>query len=175
MLQWEPAADDYTPQSSLTYNVRVGTTSGSSDVVNSMCGADGSMLLPQMGNANQSLTLSLTHLPVGTYYWSVETVDHQYKASDFSDEQSFTITSTHIVDQESQMKVYPVPFNENVTITLPESGFHTAALQTLSGKILLQKEISGDQMTFNTTGLPKGVYILQIHSEDEVISKKIVK
>jgi hypothetical protein len=79
------------------------------------------------------------------------------------------------VDQESQMKVYPVPFNENVTITLPESGFHTAALQTLSGKILLQKEISGDQMTFNTTGLPKGVYILQIHSEDEVISKKIVK
>jgi|AntRauTorckE6833_2_1112554.scaffolds.fasta_scaffold00651_10 hypothetical protein len=175
MLQWEPAADDYTPQSSLTYNVRVGTTSGSSDVVNSMCGADGSMLLPQMGNANQSLTLSLTHLPVGTYYWSVQTVDHQYKASDFSDEQSFTITSTHIVDQESQMKVYPVPFNENVTITLPESGFHTAALQTLSGKILLQKEISGDQMTFNTTGLPKGVYILQIHSEDEVISKKIVK
>lgn len=175
MLQWEAAADDYTPQSSLTYNVRVGTTPGSSDIMNSMCGADGSLLLPQMGNANQSLTLSLTHLPVGTYYWSVQTIDHQYKASDFSDEQSFTITSTHIVHQQKQLQVYPVPFSDNVTVKLPEGSFHSAALQTLSGKTLLQKEIYSGRITFTTSELPKGVYILQVHSENEVISKKIVK
>lgn len=175
MLQWETASDDYTPQSSLTYNVRVGTTPGSSDIMNSMCGADGSLLLPQMGNANQSLTLSLTHLPVGTYYWSVQTIDHQYKASDFSGEQSFTITSTDIVHQQKQLQVYPVPFSDNVTVMLPEGSFHSAALQTLSGKILLQKEIRSDKVTFSTSELPKGVYILQIHSENEVISKKVVK
>lgn len=175
VLNWGAASDDYTPQNSLTYNVRVGTTPGGDEIINCMSGSDGTLLLPGMGNANQSLSLQLTHLPVGTYYWGVQAIDHQYHASAFADEQSFGITATGIGHPQQEMAVYPVPFTNSLTVTTPDADFNQVVLMDLTGKTILQKETKGNQTTFNTTDLPQGIYILQMQSEKEMISKKIVK
>lgn len=128
-----------------------------------------------MGNANQSLSLQLTHLPVGTYYWSVQTIDHQYHASDFTDEQSFSITATGIEIPENEMAVYPVPFTNTLTVTTPDAEFKRVVLMDLTGNTILQKETKGNHATFNTADLPQGIYILQMQSGKEIISRKIVK
>lgn len=175
LLNWSAASDDYTPENSLSYNVRVGTTPGGDEIIHCMSDSDGSLLLPGMGNANQSLSLQLTHLPVGTYYWSVQTIDHQYHASAFTDEQSFSITATGIDHPGNEMAVYPVPFSNSLTVTTPDADFNQVVLMDLTGKMILQKETKGNQATFNTTDLPQGIYILQMQSDKEMISRKIVK
>ncbi|MFQ5570286.1 MAG: FG-GAP-like repeat-containing protein [Rhodothermales bacterium] len=90
-LSWEAAADAQTPPPGLTYNLRVGSTPGGVDVVSPMATADGTRLLPTWGNAGHRIIWTLTNLPPGTYYWSVQAVDNGFKGSPFAPEGTFTI------------------------------------------------------------------------------------
>lgn len=89
ILTWNAATDDYTPPDGLTYNVRIGTTPGGSNVVSPMALGSGWRLLPQIGNAQSGLTARF-HLPFGpVYYWSVQAVDSAFAGSSFAAEQQF--------------------------------------------------------------------------------------
>ncbi len=94
-LSWDAAEDTEQAYSGLTYNVRVGTTQGDSDVVSPMAiiggGSDGTRLLPQMGNAGERTSYTLKDLPAGTYYWSVQAIDNGFAGSTFSSEGMFTV------------------------------------------------------------------------------------
>ena len=90
-LAWQPGTD-LNQAGGLTYNVRVGTTPGGQEIVAPMCVAStGQRLLPALGNAFVRTNFSLNYLKVGTYYWSVQTVDNLFVASAFAPEQSFTV------------------------------------------------------------------------------------
>jgi hypothetical protein len=90
-LNWTAPADDLTPAAGLNYNVRIGTTPGGANIVSSHALADGTRLVPQMGNAGPNLS-AFYDLPAGfTYYWSVQAVDTSFGASPFAAEQQFTI------------------------------------------------------------------------------------
>jgi hypothetical protein len=92
-FSWSAGTDARTPAAGLTYNLRVGTTPGSQNVL--AANADsvtGRRLLSGPGNVQVGTTHFL-HLPSGTYYWSVQTVDSGFAASAFAPEQSFTITA----------------------------------------------------------------------------------
>ncbi|MBE9128186.1 MULTISPECIES: S8 family serine peptidase [unclassified Coleofasciculus] len=93
-LNWNPSTDTETPQSNLTYNLRVGTTPGGSDIMSPMSNSDGTRQLAQMGNVNHNTSWTLNDLEPGTYYWSVQAVDSAFKGSAFADEGSFTIDSS---------------------------------------------------------------------------------
>jgi hypothetical protein len=89
---------DATAASGLTYSLRVGTGPGLSDILAPMscigaCGGsrDGYRQVVAMGSANHGLTASLQKLAVGTYYWSVQAVDHTYAGSPWAAEGSFMI------------------------------------------------------------------------------------
>ena len=86
-----------TPYTSLTYNLRVGTSPGQNDVLAPMscigaCGtsADGYRQIPMMGATNHGLTATL-NLPYGFYHWSVQAVDHTFAGSPWADESSFFV------------------------------------------------------------------------------------
>jgi hypothetical protein len=69
-LDWLPASDATTPSAGLSYNVRVGTTPGGSEIVSSMSElSSGFRRVPQIGNAGQVTSLLLRALPHGRYYW----------------------------------------------------------------------------------------------------------
>lgn len=82
-----------------SYNVRVGTQPGASDVLSPMAASSGRRLIAARGNADAARSIRLENLPRGTYYWSVQSIDHSYRGSKFSPEQTFSIASVTSVDE----------------------------------------------------------------------------
>ena len=91
-FQWNAASDEETNSSLLTYNVRVGTAPGKGDIVLPMSDlSTGFIRLPGPGSSSADTTFMLDNLPLGTYYWSVQSVDNMYSGSQFAQEKSFTV------------------------------------------------------------------------------------
>ncbi len=91
-LKWSRAVDLETSPAGLHYNVRIGTTPGGIDTWSPMADPQtGFRLIPALGNVNQDTTWSIQNLADGTYFWSVQTLDHNFAGSSFASEQSFTI------------------------------------------------------------------------------------
>jgi hypothetical protein len=90
-LVWNASADNQTPSSGLSYNIRIGTTPGGSDVFGPMAGANGFRRLPQSGNA-QSRLFARFDCEIGKpYYWSVQAIDSAFAGSSFSAESNFKL------------------------------------------------------------------------------------
>jgi hypothetical protein len=93
LLSWAKTTDDKTPQNSLSYIVRVGTTAGGSDVVSPF-----KSKLPVFGDikplpSDTFGSYALHNLSMGTtYYWSVQAIDNTMRRSDWSDEGTFTVS-----------------------------------------------------------------------------------
>ncbi|MFQ5570287.1 MAG: FG-GAP-like repeat-containing protein [Rhodothermales bacterium] len=135
-LSWNRATDDQTADAGLTYTVRVGTAPGGSNVVSPPAsGTSGQRWVPARGNVEHNTSWTLTNLPRGTYYWSVQAVDHSFKGSPFAEEGSFTVSAHAEVgtgtDDAGALPAryalhpaYPNPFRETTTLAydLPEPG-----------------------------------------------------
>ncbi|MEG4093233.1 FG-GAP-like repeat-containing protein, partial [Microcoleus sp. Pol12B4] len=90
-FNWNKATDAQTPADGLSYNLRVGTTPGGSDILAPMSLNDGTRQVVGLGNANQNTQWHLTDLsPDKTYYWSVQAIDTAWAGSDFAEEGTFT-------------------------------------------------------------------------------------
>jgi hypothetical protein len=89
---WAAGSDAQTPAAALTYNLRVGTAPGGSQIVASQSATNGFRRLPTMGNTQLARVAHLHGLtPGATYYWSVQSVDSAFVGSPFAAEGSFTI------------------------------------------------------------------------------------
>ncbi|MDP2236570.1 MAG: T9SS type A sorting domain-containing protein [Bacteroidales bacterium] len=92
-LSWLSGSDNQTAESSLTYNVRIGSSPGGTDIVSPIADpSTGNLFLPEKGNAGTHKGTILQGLDEGTYYWSVQTVDGAFEGSVFANEQVFTIS-----------------------------------------------------------------------------------
>jgi len=90
-LAWS-AGEDAEDRRFLTYNLRLGTTPGGSEVLSAIADPKtGTRRLGGPGNMHSSRRWRLPHLPNGTYFWSVQTVDAGYADSGFAAEQSFRV------------------------------------------------------------------------------------
>ena len=82
-----------------------------------------------------------------------------------------------------QPKVYPVPFNDKLTIeyTIESSENVTIAICDLNGQELIQlknkspHEQGNYKIEFNGINLPSGIYLLKINTDTHTVSEKIVK
>lgn len=92
VLSWSAAADAQTPAAGLAYRVRVGSTSGASDVLSAVAVAsNGVRGLSGLANASLSLRLPAAGLTVGSHYvWSVQAVDASWAGGAFAAESAFT-------------------------------------------------------------------------------------
>lgn len=134
LLSWEAAEDEETPAAGLSYNIRVGTAPGLSDVA--FAGSDpetGRRRVANRGNAGQGRRWRLENLTGGTYYWSVQAIDHSLKASAFAQEGSFAVSGGAglytAVESGAALEfdlapVYPNPFSGTAAVSyvLPEPG-----------------------------------------------------
>jgi hypothetical protein len=90
-LSWSPSVDAETPSPGLTYNVRVGTVQGGQDVMPAHVAPAATRLVSDRGNVDHNTQWTLRALPPGTYYWSVQAIDHGLRASSFAVETTFTV------------------------------------------------------------------------------------
>jgi len=93
-LSWNKSADNETSTNALTYNLRIGTTSGNFDILSPMSDQNtGYRKIPILGNTNHDTSWTVTNLAEGTYYWSVQAIDNSFAGSNFAVEQNFTIVN----------------------------------------------------------------------------------
>ncbi len=93
---WNAATDGQTPSDGLTYNLRVGTTSGGCQVVSPMASAStGYRRVVQLGNAGCGSTSLTVALPAGTQtiFWSVQAIDAAFAGSPFATQQQAVPTA----------------------------------------------------------------------------------
>jgi hypothetical protein len=91
VLSWAAALDP-NQDSGHNYNVRVGTGPAKRDVVSPHANtATGELFINELGNASIRTNFLITGLPPGTYFWSVQAIDHSYAASSFAPERFFVI------------------------------------------------------------------------------------
>src|SRR3989442_15373020 len=133
MFSWNPGSDA-NQLGGFSYNLRVGTASGADDMMPSQAdAATGFRRLPALGNVNERLSRTLK-LPVGTYYWSAQTIDHSFAGSLFAAEQTFvippqipdvaTLTATNINLDNATLRGVANP-NGDMTLVYFEYGTNT--------------------------------------------------
>lgn len=82
------------------------------------------------------------------------------------------------LDAETAVKVYPNPTADQVTITLPDSykdGEKTVHLLDVNGNSVITTTFRGTTHTLNIGGLPQGMYLLRVGSDQQLIIKKVIK
>ncbi|MCX7722708.1 MAG: FG-GAP-like repeat-containing protein, partial [Verrucomicrobiae bacterium] len=131
-LAWE-GAWDANQTNGLTYNLRIGTSPGACNILSPLSNPDGLRKVAARGNVNEAQIWTITNLPGGTYYWSVQAVDHSFAASAFSAEGSFVITN-----------LPPLVGDRFITIGEDES-----CVVTLTGT-----DPDGDPLTFSVLSPP---------------------
>ncbi|MFN8206625.1 MAG: FG-GAP-like repeat-containing protein [Bacteroidales bacterium] len=90
-LGWSPATDAGSDTMALTYNLYIGSEPGKDNVLPSLSRTeDGSRLINLPGNAGADTVFQID-IPPGTYYWSVQAIDGNGRASAFADEEVWTI------------------------------------------------------------------------------------
>lgn len=93
-FSWDRSTDSQTPQYGLSYNLYVGTSPLNGNIQNAMSdNSTGFRKIVALGNAAQVNTWKINDLPLGTYYWSVQAIDHSYIGSDFASEGTFIVSS----------------------------------------------------------------------------------
>jgi len=120
-LSWSAASDDHTPPAGLSYNLRVGTTPGGSQIVSPHAAANGYRRLPALGNVQSDRVTRLDHLQPGeTYYWSVQSVDAGLRGSPFALEGNFVFELAAVGDPglatSTTLRAAPNPFIGTTTL-----------------------------------------------------------
>ena len=118
-LSWAAASDWLTPAAALTYNLRVGTTPGGSQIVSPLSLANGTRLVPKDGNVGERTSYGITGLAGGTYYWSVQAVDSGFAGSPFASEGTFTVPESFAL---SSSAYYASEGDGTATVTINRTG-----------------------------------------------------
>lgn len=82
------------------------------------------------------------------------------------------------IDQENQqesIQVFPNPFSSSLTISLSSSELYTAEVFSVDGRSIFRTELQGGTHLLSTGNWPRGVYMLNISSESELRTLRIVK
>ncbi|MCD7973680.1 MAG: carbohydrate-binding protein [Candidatus Azobacteroides sp.] len=77
-----------------------------------------------------------------------------------------------------EITIYPNPFTDYLIIDLKESGkeFEKIKLYSVTGNVVLEENIRGrSSLQLNTSELKRGYYILVLSSDQQVISRKVIK
>ncbi|MFC2090951.1 FG-GAP-like repeat-containing protein, partial [Bacteroidota bacterium] len=92
ILSWDKSFDNETNQTSLSYNLSVGSKKEVYDIMTPMSDIlSGYRRLPEYGNTGLNNSWIVDNLPEGKYYWKVQCIDNIFASSAFSNIDSFSI------------------------------------------------------------------------------------
>ena len=178
-IEWSQSSDDNTPDSAITYALKIGTSSLSEDIISSAALPSGQRKIAGNGNSEYNLSWDIA-LPPGDYFASVQSVDASFLGSEFSDEYSFTINqdNTMSINDYSYdlVKIYPNPTNSTLSILNNDNDNEIVEvnLYDIVGKrydLNIDKNSLVDLSSFSV-----GVYILEIIFDNkQVLKRKVIR
>jgi len=184
-LTWLPGYDQNSPSSGLTYNIRIGTTPGGSEIISpASAGTNGFSILPGHGNSGSSLQYHISDLKSGNYYWSIQTIDNTYNTSEFSGEQTFSVSENDIrgipIARDIILKQnYPNPFNPRTIISYQISKFKQISLKVYNAEgkelktLIDKKQNSGNyEIEFDGSQYSSGIYFYSLQADGEFVESK---
>ncbi len=191
ILSWDSAADFETVSAGLTYNVRVGTTPGGSQILTAMTNSGGKRAVNGRGNAEHNTSLLLKNLDAGTYYFSVQSVDNGFECSGFSEEASFVVTTTGITEETSTKVLPEVIITPNpaksfavIEVFCKMSGYCKADILDNYGRIVTNLKFNNDEKGrlsafwdlkgSNNKYVENGFYTVIVYCEHKTIASKII-
>ena len=129
LLRWNASADSQTSSNGLTYNLRVGTSSGGIQISPPQSDlATGFRRVPQPGPAHTN-RWRLVDLAKGTYYWSAQALDTTFAGSLFSTQAVFTITNSRPIISTAPLQVtFPNLAVSNLSVTVGDAETAATAL-----------------------------------------------
>ncbi|MCC6722487.1 MAG: T9SS type A sorting domain-containing protein [Bacteroidia bacterium] len=126
------------------------------------------------GNSSQIINYSYTdNNPLnGTSYYRL-------KQTDYNGEYEYFQSRAVIMDARGKLNldIFPNPAKENTTIkltTLSESKAVVKLINTNGQIVINETELSGNSIQIETTTLPKGLYIVEIKQDENIIRKKLI-
>lgn len=174
-FHWSTSSDDKTPSAALTYNIYLGDTPSAGSVIVPQANPEtGFHRVYALGNMNQDTSWVIEDLPAGTYYWSVQALDHSLSGSEFSPEQSFEITYIGVNEPESAhgFSVYPNPATDFISLKCEVEG--TLVISDLEGNGILTSKISIGVIQIDVHNMANGVYFITILTGEKIIRTKFV-
>ena len=78
-------------------------------------------------------------------------------------------------DISSQMRLYPNPATDRITVDLQLSGQKSGAIYNIAGAQVMNFEFSYGQSDVNIAHLPKGIYLMKINTSEGMAVRKFVK
>ncbi|GAP43575.1 protein containing repeat domain [Lentimicrobium saccharophilum] len=175
VISWARSTDTQSPQNSITYNVMMGTSAGNIDVISPLSDpVSGHRHMTASGNAGQNDFMVFRNLLPGTYFFRVQAIDQAYEGSEFSDEGSFAVLSTHTSGQPLQAPELVLQHDKIMVNRLPESGGE-AYLIGSDGRIIETRHFAGDQIEMSVNGLKPGFYVIRLITGGKHWSRKFVK
>ncbi|MBK8552309.1 MAG: T9SS type A sorting domain-containing protein [Ignavibacteria bacterium] len=189
-LKWNKSTDAQTMQKGLTYNLSISTTPGGVEIFSPMSDLNtGYRKISALGNTDEDTSWTISNLPEGKYYWSVQAIDNSFAGSNFSPEQTFNITitsegnlSSSEFPNEFELKQnYPNPFNPvtNLEFGISDLGFVSLKVYDLLGKevaTLVNEKLSPGnyKVEFDGSGLTSGVYFYRLNAGDFTDTKRMM-
>src|SRR5690606_35061058 len=84
------------------------------------------------------------------------------------------IVRTPVIKDEDEVKVYPNPFKNYITIAVSRGGTVDEMLLFDSSGNKVEK-FNGSRLSFNWSHLPHGIYFLRVYLPNMIYEKKIMK
>ncbi len=121
ILNWNKGWDKLTLNEGVTYNIWVGTASNKADKVSPMADlTKGYRYVEGLGNVGTNTSWTLENLPLGKYYWSVQTIDNSLTGSAWAPVQTFELSSlTALFDNDIVCLGFDTRLNDRSVSTSP--------------------------------------------------------
>ena len=186
MLSWTGSTDEETPLDGLSYNIRIGTSPGEDDVMTSMAHGSGTRKLAATGNARQSTFYAIYGLTEGTYYWSVQAIDHGFRGSNFVSDQTIVLTAINDKQIDSDAykiaQIYPNPAVDHIILQFNSSipaDDYILKINSIAGKIMRKKMIhvhdASQKFSIRIDDLPGGIYIITLSGNEYIYKARFIK
>jgi len=120
-LTWDKPIDSETLQAGLSYNIYVSTITEGNDI--NPAHADistGYRRIVKTGNIRDN-NFTINNLTTGTYYWSVQAIDHAFAGSKFATEGNFSISFTNSISPVDNQVLPPNEDGNPLTVIETET------------------------------------------------------
>jgi len=175
ILSWNRSTDSTTPSNAITYNLRIGTSSDSINLLSPKSDLmTGIRRMADFGNITD--TFYVFHPKDSIISWSVQAIDNGYMASEFSINDSiiFQISSIQQPYNKYRFSVYPNPTSR--IINIEAKAITEICLYNNMGQLLYRQIPSTlkNKHTLNMQNYPSGLYILSIRTNNGIFSRKVI-